>query len=93
MIGFEGRLQWRRHKLFKLRARRVQCKNAMIYKALLDGRATRPSWDTHLKFAIRLFLVRRTRNKHELRRHCEERQRRSNPALTHRFWIASLRSQ
>jgi hypothetical protein len=32
MIGFEGRLQWRRHKLFKLRAKRVQRKKYIAYK-------------------------------------------------------------
>jgi hypothetical protein len=63
MIGFEGRHQWRRHKLFKLRAKLPQCEKYIFYKRLgvrLRGRRDpRP----HPKFAIRLFLVRRTTNK------------------------------
>jgi len=31
MIGFEGRHQWRQHKLFKLRAKLLQCEKRMFY--------------------------------------------------------------
>jgi hypothetical protein len=36
MIGFEGRLQWRQHKLFKLRAKPPQRKNTKYYKMLAN---------------------------------------------------------
>jgi hypothetical protein len=62
MIAFEGRLQWRQHKLFKLRARRVQCEKTMIYRELPHRRAERATDEPHPNFAIRSFLVRRTRN-------------------------------
>jgi hypothetical protein len=61
MIGFEGRLQWRRHKLFKLRAKLVQCKKVNICKMLCDRDSVPAAALTHPKFAIRSILVRRTR--------------------------------
>src|SRR6266446_1849184 len=62
MIGFDGRLQWRRHKLFKLRAKRPRRKKAISYKGLRVGSRRDPNCNPHPKFAIRSFLVRRTRN-------------------------------
>jgi hypothetical protein len=62
MIGFDGRHQWRRHKLFKLHAKPLQRGNSLYYNKLqampelLTGGASPP------KFAIRSFLVRRTKN-------------------------------
>jgi hypothetical protein len=62
MIGFEGRLQWRRHQLFKLRAKPLQRKNRFSYNGLMAP----PEWlaerRAHPKFAIRSFFVRRTKN-------------------------------
>jgi hypothetical protein len=66
MIGFEGRLQWRRHKLFKLRARPVQCEKIMNYNMLLMRRVSRAASKPHPKFAIRSILVRRTKNEQSL---------------------------
>src|SRR6201991_4610943 len=66
MIGLEGRLQWRQHKLFKLRARRVQCKNTIIYIRLCNFRRRTRVARSHPKFAIRSIVVRRTRNKQGL---------------------------
>jgi hypothetical protein len=37
MIGFAGRLQWRQHKLFKLRAKLPQRKKYMQFKGLIGG--------------------------------------------------------
>jgi hypothetical protein len=93
MIGFEGRLQWRRHKLFKLRAKRVQCENAMIYKKLADRRAAPATGEPHPKFAIRSILVRRT--KIEQRLHTVIARSSCDEAIQPRvgLWIASLRSQ
>jgi hypothetical protein len=34
MIGFGGRLRWRQHKLFKLRAKPLQRKKGMNYRRL-----------------------------------------------------------
>src|SRR5882757_10071723 len=62
MIGFEGRLQWRRQKLYKLRAKPLRCKKSMNYKQLDDPPEGVPYPAPHPKFAIRSFLVRRTRN-------------------------------
>jgi hypothetical protein len=60
MIGFGGRLQWRRQPSFKLRAKPVQHEKNMNHKDL----ALRPRNETnrgpHPKFAIRSMLVRRT---------------------------------
>jgi hypothetical protein len=93
MIGLEGRLQWRQHKLFKLRARRVQRKNSINYKELLRRLFTRATGEPHRKFAIRSILVRRTRIEQSFhpviaRSSCDE-------AVQPRawLWIASLRSQ
>ena len=61
MIGLEGRHQWRQHKLFKLRARRVQCENTINYRVLLKRLVWRADSKPHPKFAIRSILVRRTR--------------------------------
>jgi hypothetical protein len=44
MIGFAGRLQWRQHKLFKLRAKLPQCEKARYYKML----AIRPGFAADL---------------------------------------------
>jgi hypothetical protein len=71
MIGLEGRLQWRQHKLFKLRARLVQCENIMNYNMLDRRGVTRATGEPHPKFAIRSILVRRTRNKQSLGRVCQ----------------------
>src|SRR5258706_11940495 len=62
MIGFDGRLQWRRHKLFKLRAKLPQRKKAISYRRLHIGSRSDRNCNPHPKFAIRSFLVRRTRN-------------------------------
>jgi hypothetical protein len=67
MIGFEGRLQWRRHKLFKLRAKLVQCENDINYNELLNRRVTYAANATHPKFAIRSILVRRTRIEQQIK--------------------------
>jgi hypothetical protein len=63
MIGFEGRHQWRQHKLFKLRAKLLQCEKYLWYNQLAGTSKLGQERRTHPKFAIRLFLVRRTRNK------------------------------
>jgi hypothetical protein len=62
MIGFDGRLQWRQHKLFKLRAKPPQREKDMIYNELDVSPRQRRERVAHPKFAIRSFLVRRTRN-------------------------------
>src|SRR5258708_33884241 len=62
MIGFDGRLQWRRHGLFKLHAMLPQCKKGMNYRGLVVWPRSDPKRNPHPKFAIRSFLVRRTRN-------------------------------
>jgi hypothetical protein len=62
MIGFDGRLQWRRHELFKLRAKLPRRKNAINYRGLGVWSRSNPKRNPHPKFAIRSFLVRRTRN-------------------------------
>jgi hypothetical protein len=67
MIGFEGRLQWRQHKLFKLRARPVRCKNGIIYKVLCKHRIAVAEGQTHPKFAIRSIVVRRTRFEQQIK--------------------------
>src|SRR6266705_72805 len=62
MIGFEGRLQWRRQTLFKLHAKPPKRKkyiNCNLLGVTTDGV---PYPAPHPKFAIRSFLVRRTRN-------------------------------
>jgi hypothetical protein len=40
MIGFGGRLRWRQHKLFKLRAKLVRRKNRLSYKWLVSAAGT-----------------------------------------------------
>ena len=62
MVGFDGRLQWRRHQLFKLRAKPSRRKNAISYRELGVCSWSDPKRNPHPKFAIRSFLVRRTRN-------------------------------
>src|SRR5258708_30785766 len=62
MIGFDGRLQWRRHGLFKLHAMLPQCKKGMNYRGLVVWPRSNPKRNPHPKFAIRSFLGRRTRN-------------------------------
>jgi hypothetical protein len=62
MIGFEGRLQWRQYKPFKLRAKPLQRKKTKYYKTLATDRLCRPDPGPHPKFAIRSFVVRRTIN-------------------------------
>jgi hypothetical protein len=37
MIGFDGRHQWRREKLFKLRAKPLQCEIYINLNGLLDA--------------------------------------------------------
>jgi hypothetical protein len=66
MIGFEGRHQWRRKKLFKLHAKLVQRKKRIIYKGLDIPSGSSPNFGSHPKFAIRSFVVRRTRNEQML---------------------------
>src|SRR6266702_3586123 len=65
MSGLEGRLQWRRHKLFKLRAKPPAPQKIVLFQyiasfmqPLLTERRNR---FPHSKFAIRPILVRRTR--------------------------------
>ena len=62
MIGFDGRHQWRRQKLFKLRAKPLQDKISLYYNMLVAKLALLADSDAHPKFAFRSFLVRRTRN-------------------------------
>jgi hypothetical protein len=62
MIGFEGRLQWRQHKPFKLRAKLPQRKKTIIQRWLRVMSQVGPNLAAHPKFAIRSFFVRRTRN-------------------------------
>jgi hypothetical protein len=62
MIGFEGRLQWRRHELFKLRAKPLQCENYLNYNNLVTPPELLAERRAHRKFAIRSFFVRRTKN-------------------------------
>ena len=64
MIGFEGRLQWRRQILFKLHAKPPHRKKYRIYKKLGVSPRSLPNRGPHPKFAIRSFLVRRTKNEH-----------------------------
>src|SRR4051812_48052057 len=61
MIGLKGRHQWRRHKLFKLRAKPLQLENVMFFSWLRRSRGAEPNWTPHPKFAIRSILVRRTK--------------------------------
>src|SRR6266436_8770641 len=61
-MSFEGRLQWRRQTLFKLHAKPPQCKKSINYKRLGVPPDGLPYPAPHPKFAIRSFLVRRTRN-------------------------------
>jgi hypothetical protein len=49
MIGFEGRLQWRQHKLFKLRAKLPQRKKWFIQKWLRAMSQASPSLDSQSK--------------------------------------------
>jgi hypothetical protein len=56
MIGFDGRHQWRQHKLFKLRAKLVQYKIYKFHKALPTMPQTFARRNPHGKFAIRLFI-------------------------------------
>jgi hypothetical protein len=63
MSGLEGRHQWRQHKLFKLRAKLLQRKKYLWYNQLGGAPKSGRERRTHPKFAIRLFLVRRTINK------------------------------
>jgi hypothetical protein len=35
MSGLEGRLQWRQHKPFKLRAKRSKSKNVYLYQIII----------------------------------------------------------
>jgi hypothetical protein len=62
MIGFDGRHQWRRQKLFKLHAKPSQRKKCVYYNKLVAKLALPTERYAHPKFAIRSFLVRRTRN-------------------------------
>jgi hypothetical protein len=66
MIGFDGRLQWRQHKLFKLRAKLPQRKKAMFCKRLCISPGRGRIGNPLPKFAIRSFFVRRTINKQAL---------------------------
>jgi hypothetical protein len=62
MIGFEGRLQWRRQKLFKLHAKPPHRKKDIKYNGLDIAPGSSPDFRKLPKFAIRSFVVRRTRN-------------------------------
>jgi hypothetical protein len=62
MIDFDGRHQWRRQKLFKLRAKPLQDKISLYYNMLVAKLALLADSDAHPKFALRSFLVRRTTN-------------------------------
>jgi hypothetical protein len=65
MIGLEGRLQWRRHKLFKLRAKPPAAQKQQLFQFITRAvrRIIAPHRNgySHSKFAIRSILVRRTR--------------------------------
>jgi hypothetical protein len=56
MIGFEGRHQWRRHQLFKLRAKPLQRKNYIFFNILYQPPKFFAGANPHAKLAIRLFL-------------------------------------
>jgi hypothetical protein len=60
MIGFDGRLRWRQHKLFKLRAKLLRRKNRLDGKRLALRAIKRPQRSPHPKFAVRSNVVRRT---------------------------------
>jgi hypothetical protein len=62
MIGFRGRLQWRRQKLFKLHAKPSHRKKNIRDKGLGIAAGNSPNLRPHPKFAIRSFFVRRTKN-------------------------------
>jgi hypothetical protein len=57
-----GRRQWRQQQLFKLRAKPAQCEKSINYNGLMDAFESGSDRESHPKFAIRSFLVRRTRN-------------------------------
>jgi hypothetical protein len=61
MMGFEGRRQWRQHKLFKLRANQPRSGNQLFCSHLAIQPLPRPGCHPHAKFAIRLNVVRRTK--------------------------------
>jgi len=63
MIGFGRRLQWRRHKLFKLRAKPSDYEKRSFSKELVSMPACEASAAPHPNFAVRLIPVRRTINK------------------------------
>src|SRR6202048_3938892 len=75
MIGFEGRLQWRRHQLFKLRAKPPQRKNYLNYNNLVMSPELWAERQAHPKFAIRSFFVRRTKNEQLQEQGCFRRPR------------------
>jgi len=60
MIGFEGRLQWRRQPSFKLRAKPVQYEKNTDHSELALRPRNAPNSGPHSKLAIRSILVRRT---------------------------------
>ena len=60
MIGFDRRRRWRRHQLFKLRAKLPQSKIDNHFNGLFEIPGFAGERLPHLKFAIRSFLVRRT---------------------------------
>jgi hypothetical protein len=61
MIGFDGRLQWRQHELFKLRAKLPRRKKDTVCNELGVLPRNRRDIVAPPKFAIRSNLVRRTR--------------------------------
>jgi hypothetical protein len=65
MIGLEGRLQWRRHQLFKLRAKPPAAQKRELCQFITHAArqiiAPRRNRYSHSKFAIRSNVVRRTK--------------------------------
>ena len=56
MVIFDGRHQWRRHELFKLRASLLRCKIYIYFNGLYALPETFAGANSHGKFAIRSFL-------------------------------------
>jgi hypothetical protein len=63
MNAFERRRRWRRIQLFKLYAKARHRENNNSFNILRASARILCRADSHSKFAIRLFIVRRTSNK------------------------------
>jgi hypothetical protein len=56
MIGFDGRHQWRQHRLFKRHAKLLRCKIRIYFNNLPELPEIFAGSPSHGKFAIRSFL-------------------------------------